>query len=135
MIKRSKKQTQHANDLKIAKLRTLRGPSKRDPVARGNSFVILTHDADAADKCLKRGIFLNCRLFNTEKYTPQYQLTQCYKCQRYGHKAGHCRGKENLGDVETIMLPKTAKPTYTNAPTAEMTTRHGTPTAHGGEGE
>jgi hypothetical protein len=85
------------NDLKIAKLRTLRAPSKRDPAARSNSFVILTHDADAADKCLKKGIFLNCRLFNTEKYTPQYQLTQCYKCQRYGHKAGYCRGKEKCG--------------------------------------
>src|SRR2546423_5560743 len=32
------------NHLKIAKLRTLRAPSKRDPVARSNSFVILTHD-------------------------------------------------------------------------------------------
>jgi hypothetical protein len=82
------------NNLKIVKLRTLRVPSKLDPMARNNSYVILTHNAEAADKCLKKGIFLNCRLFNTEKYTPQYQLTQCYKCQRYGHKAGHCRGKE-----------------------------------------
>ena len=63
-------------------------------MARYNSYVILTHNAEAADKCLKKGVFLNCRLFNTEKYTPQYQLTQCYKCQRYGHKVGHCRGKE-----------------------------------------
>jgi len=82
------------NSLKVVKLRTLRAPSKLDPMARNNSYVVLTHDVKAADKCLKKGIFINCRLFNTEKYTPQYQLTQCYKCQRYGHKAGHCRGKE-----------------------------------------
>jgi len=82
------------NGLKVVKLRTLRAPSKLNPMARNNSYVVLTHDAEAADKLLKKGIFLNCRLFNTEKYTPQYQLTQCYKCQRYGHKAGHCRGKE-----------------------------------------
>ena len=82
------------NNLKIVKLRTLRAPSKLDPMTRHNSYVLLIHNAEAADKCLKKGVFLNCRLFNTEKYTPQYQLTQCYKCQRYGHKAGHCRGKE-----------------------------------------
>ena len=82
------------NNLKIVKLRTLRAPSKLDPMARNYSYVALTHDVEAANKCLKKGIFLNCRLFPTEKYTPQYQLTQCYKCQRYGHKAGHCRGKE-----------------------------------------
>jgi hypothetical protein len=82
------------NGLKGVKLRTLRAPSKLDPRARDYSYVALTHDVEAANKCLKKGIFLNCRLFNTEKYTPQYQLTQCYKCQRYGHKADHCRGKE-----------------------------------------
>jgi len=41
-------------------------------------------------------------------------------------------GKKNVRDVETIMLPKTAKPTHANAPTAEMTTRHGTLTVLGG---
>ncbi len=82
------------NNLKVIQLRTLRAPSKVDTMARNNSYIILTHDMEAADRCLKKGIFLNCRLFNTEKYTPQYQLTQCYKCQRYGHKADHCRGKE-----------------------------------------
>ena len=82
------------NGLKGVKLRTLRVPSKLDPMARNYSYVALTHDVEAANKSLKKGIFLNCRLFPTEKYTPQYQLTQCYKCQRYGYKAGHCRGKE-----------------------------------------
>ena len=65
------------NGLKGVKLRTLRAPSKLDPMARNYSYVALTHDVEAANKCLKKGIFLNCRLFNTEKYTPQYQLTQC----------------------------------------------------------
>jgi hypothetical protein len=82
------------NGLKIAKLRTLQAPSKLNPMATRNSYVALTHDVEAADKVLKKGIIVNCQLFTTEKYTPQYQLTQCYKCQRYGHKAGHCRGKE-----------------------------------------
>jgi hypothetical protein len=78
------------NNLKITQLRTLRALTKLDPMARNNSYVVLTHDREAADRCLKKGVFLNCRLYNSEKYTPQYQLTQCYKCQRYGHKASHC---------------------------------------------
>jgi hypothetical protein len=82
------------NNIEVVQLKTLRAPAKLDPTTRHNSFVVLTHEKEAADNCLKRGIYLNCRLYNTEKYTPQYQLTQCYKCQRYGHKAGHCRGRE-----------------------------------------
>jgi hypothetical protein len=85
------------NNIKVVQLRTLRAPPKLDPKAQHNSFVILTHDQEAADKCMRKGIFLNCRLYNAEKYTPQYQLTQCYKCQRFGHKAGHCRGRERCG--------------------------------------
>ena len=86
------------NNINIIRMRTLRAPSKIDHTARHNSFVILTHDKEAADTCLRKGVFLNCRLYNAEKYTPQYQLTQCYKCQRYGHKAGYCRGKERCGN-------------------------------------
>jgi len=43
-------------------------------------------------------------------------------------------GKRNTRDaVEMIMLPEIAKSMYLKTPTVEMTTRHGTPTAHGGE--
>jgi len=80
--------------LKIAKLRTLKGPSKLDPAARHYSFVIQTHDPKAADQCLKEGIHYNYRLYPTEKYTCQLQLTQCYKCQKWEHRASQCRGKE-----------------------------------------
>jgi hypothetical protein len=85
------------NNIKVIQLRTLRAPSKLDPMAQHNSFVILTHNQEAADNCMRKGIYLNCRLYNSEKYTPQYQLMQCYKCQRFGHKAGHCRGRERCG--------------------------------------
>jgi hypothetical protein len=106
------------NNLEVVQLRTLRAPTKLDPLARNTSFVILTHDKEAADNCLKRGIYLTCRLYNTEKYTPQYQLTQCYKCQRFGHKAGHCRGKERCakcsGDDHTTRECQTNEPKCTN---------------------
>src|SRR5579859_3841447 len=48
------------NNLNVVQLRTLCAPSKLDPMARNNSFVILTHDKKAADNCLKKGIYLNC---------------------------------------------------------------------------
>src|SRR5579859_7862815 len=59
------------NNLKLTQLRTLRAPSKLDPMARNNSYVVLTHDREAADRCLLKGIFLHSRLYNSEKYTPQ----------------------------------------------------------------
>ena len=106
------------NNLNAVQLRTLRAPSKLDPMARNNSFVILTHDKEAADNCLKKGIYLNCRLYSSEKYTPQYQLTQCYKCQRFGHKAGYCRGKERCarcsGDDHTTRECQTDTPKCSN---------------------
>jgi hypothetical protein len=40
-------------------LRTLRAPSKLDPMATRNSYVALTHDVEAADKVLKKGIIIN----------------------------------------------------------------------------
>lgn len=81
-------------NLKIARLRTLKPPNKLAPHARYTSFVIQTHEPEAADKCLKSGIHYNCRLYPAEKHTPQLQLTQCFNCQKWGHRASHCRGKE-----------------------------------------
>jgi hypothetical protein len=69
------------NGITVVQLRTLRALAKLDPMARHNSFVLLTHDKNAADNRLKKGIILNCRLYPVEKYTPQYQLTQCFNCQ------------------------------------------------------
>ena len=84
-------------NIKIAKLRTLKAPNKLNPHARYASFVIQTHDPEAADRCLKSGINYNCRFYPAEKHTPQLQLTQCYKCQNWGHRASQCRGKETCG--------------------------------------
>src|SRR5579859_1671524 len=84
-------------NLKIARLRTLKAPSKLNPHARYTSFVIQTHHPEAADKCLKSGVHYNCRLYPAEKHTPQLQLTQCFKCQKWGHRASQCRGKETCG--------------------------------------
>ena len=79
--------------LKIVNLRTLRPTEKLDPAANSNSFVIQTHDARAANKCLRQGIHINYHQYPTEKHTPQYQITQCFNCQEYGHRAAQCLGK------------------------------------------
>jgi len=78
------KEIEHQNEdkqLKIINLRTIKQTDKLNPAARHNSFIIQTHDTEAADKCLKKGVYINYRLYPTEKHTPQYQITQCYKCQ------------------------------------------------------
>jgi hypothetical protein len=49
-------------------------------------------------------------------------------------KQATAEGKRNARNAAgTIMPPENAKSTYTNVPTAEMTTQHGTLTVHGGE--
>ena len=79
--------------LRIVNLRTLKATEKLDPAAKCNSFVIQTHDAEAANKCLKHGIHINYHQYPTEKHTPQYQITQCFNCQGFGHRAAQCLGK------------------------------------------
>jgi len=57
-------------DIKIARLRTLKAPTKLNPAARYNSFVIQTHDPTTANKWIKSGVYYNCRLYPVEQHTP-----------------------------------------------------------------
>jgi hypothetical protein len=72
------KEIEHQNEdkqLKIINFRTIKPTDKLNPVARHNSFITQTHSVEAADKCLKKGIYINYWLYPTEKHTPQYQIT------------------------------------------------------------
>jgi hypothetical protein len=77
------------NTLTIVKTAPLRRKD-RQGATQHNSIVIFTNDPYAADRCIKRGIYINYRLYPAEKYTPQLQITQCYNCGEYGHRAAQC---------------------------------------------
>jgi len=55
-----------------------------------HSIVILTTRIRAADDCLKRGMFIKGRYYLPEKYTPDLNIKQCYKCFGWEHTAKHC---------------------------------------------
>jgi hypothetical protein len=62
-----------------------------------DSIIIFTTDPHAADRCIKRGIYVNYRLHNAQKYTPELQITQCYNCGKYNHRAAQCQNKQRCG--------------------------------------
>ena len=59
---------------------------------------------------IRRGLVSNFAIHLAEYYSPESRLTQCFKCQAYGHVApvcreaeacGHCTGKHNTKDCVT----------------------------------
>jgi hypothetical protein len=65
-----------------------------DKISAHHSIVISTHNIDGANECLKRGMFIKGRYYSPEKYTPELNLIQCYKCFDFGHMAKHCECKK-----------------------------------------
>ena len=57
-------------------------PLRRRPnkTAKHYSIVIFTNNPHEADNCIEKGIIVNGRFHKAERYTPQLNITQCYKC-------------------------------------------------------
>jgi hypothetical protein len=77
------------NTLPIAKVAPLR--QKPNETSPKHSIVIFTTDAHAADRCIKHGIYMDYRLYPAERYTPQLEITQCFNCGKFDHRASQCR--------------------------------------------
>jgi hypothetical protein len=84
------------NTLSIVNIAPLRRKENKKP-SEYHSIVIFTTDPHAADRCIKRGVYLDYRLYPAERYTPQLQVTQCYNCGKYGHRAACCKHKHHCG--------------------------------------
>jgi hypothetical protein len=70
----------------------------RNPNARTQSIVISFKCPKEADDCNRTGVHIENRHYAiTERYIPQSQIKQCFKCQAYGHKASVCTRKERCG--------------------------------------
>ena len=77
------------NKIKIVGMKTLRRKHKDN--AQYYSIVIFLSTSEAADRCIKHGFYINYQRLYPERYNPQYQLIQCYKCQKFGHHATACK--------------------------------------------
>ena len=87
-------QQNNGSGLEIVEMRPLRRKLRSSP--KDFSLVIFTRDPRKADLCLKHGFYINYQRFTAEKYTPQLQLTQCYRCQGFGHRAVTCKSLHEI---------------------------------------
>ena len=85
--------------LQVAQVIPLRRTRKHlNKTAAHHSVVIFTNSVEEADECLKRGMSIKGRFYYPEKYTPEHNITQCYKCYKFGHLAKHCKNKQKCGN-------------------------------------
>jgi hypothetical protein len=83
-----------ASGIQVVGMKPLRRKLRAD--ARDFSLVVFVTNPETADHCIKHGIYIGQRRFPVEKYAPQFQLVQCYKCQRFGHHAATCRSLHDI---------------------------------------
>jgi hypothetical protein len=70
----------------------------KNPNAPTQSIIISFKCPKEADACIETGIHIEQRHYAiAERYIPQSQIKQCFKCQAYGHKANVCTRKARCG--------------------------------------
>jgi hypothetical protein len=60
------------------------------------TLVIFFSTPEMADKCIKHGFYIEHMRLPAQKYSPQFQLIQCFKCQQFGHHATKCRSLHEI---------------------------------------
>lgn len=81
--------------LQVSKMAWLK---RKLPAGKTHSAVILsTTNPETANQVIAKGIICNYSLHTAEYYSPLFTVTQCFKCQAYGHIASHCRKEAKCG--------------------------------------
>jgi len=88
-----------SRNLHVEKITPLRRSQKHlNRIAAHHSIVIFTNSAEEADECIRQGMFIKRRFYSPEKYTPQHNITQCFKCYKFGHLAKQCKSEQKCGN-------------------------------------
>ena len=70
----------------------------KNPAAPTQSIVVFTESSDEANDLIRNQMRLETgRIHNAERYIPELQLRQCFKCQGYGHTAENCTRTPKCG--------------------------------------
>jgi hypothetical protein len=95
-INEVKENIESANQIKVKHVRPLMCKA-RNPEAPTESIVIFTEHIEEANACINDGIRMGRRILHVERYAPQYQIKQCFRCQGYGHRAENCTKEAQCG--------------------------------------
>jgi len=87
----------HTQDIHITNITSLHRKVNTSLQSLHESIVIFTVDTHATNRCIHGGIYINYLLFPAERYSPQLNITQCFKCGDYGQRALHCKWKQKCG--------------------------------------
>jgi len=103
-------------NLHIAEILPLRRRAKRHEAALHQSIIIFTNCPHEADDCINQGVIVKGQHYDAEKYTPQLNITQCFRCYGYGHRAPECTtihlqcGKCGKKEHDTKSCPEDSTP-------------------------
>src|SRR5579859_1036282 len=70
---------------------------KSNAESTSHSIVIHTNNPETANQWITHRFYANYCRYTAKRYTPQLQLTRCYNCYKYGHRAKDCNGKSRCG--------------------------------------
>jgi hypothetical protein len=80
-------------DLRIQGMRWLRRTNKKEYAP----LVIEVNSAEQANRLVNEGVVMGCDLKIVKRYDTSCRITQCFKCQKYGHISSVCSNKEKCG--------------------------------------
>ena len=95
-IEEFKRKIEDKNHIKIKRVALLR-KNTRNPDAPTQSIILFTESPEEANESIDEDLIIEKRIYKAERYKPQCQIKQCFKCQAYGHKADTCRKKLACG--------------------------------------
>jgi hypothetical protein len=85
------------NEIKVSRIEPLM-KNPKNPSAPTHSVVLFSEAWEDADKIIDGCLRVNGRWIHAvERYMPECQLVQCYKCQGFGHRAKSCKGHAKCG--------------------------------------
>jgi hypothetical protein len=94
------KQLEAENNMKtntIVKITPLRRRKNRDSVKLHHSIIVYMNDQYTANKCISNGFHIDYLHYAAERFVPQFQITQCFNCGDYGHRATSCKRQPRCG--------------------------------------
>ena len=94
------KQLEGENNMKletIVKITPLRRRKNHDSVKLHHSIIVYMNNQHTANKSITNGFHVDYLHYAAERFTPQYQITQCFNCCDYGHRAKECKRHSRCG--------------------------------------